>query len=121
VTDFAAAMRKIITSPGVDRPTLSILAAGILGIAARPESQMTAEAARVARETMFSAADWQPALDRIGDRPHRAELIRVIADASSHTHTAPDRIARELLGDETHPGLLSPYIPNPPQKENLTR
>jgi hypothetical protein len=102
---------------GTNRRELTALTAGILRLAGitSPDELPNAEAVCLARETPFSAADWEHALNCIGNRPHREALISVVAQMAAYSHITPLAAAEELIGDGIRPGLLSPHIPPPPE------
>jgi hypothetical protein len=101
---FTAAVEKLMTDPGVSAQGLAILAAGVLGVAARAKIEEDCEeAAELSRTTLFSYADWLDALVRIDGRPRRDSILGVLRDAAGASFN-PRLFARDLdesgiLGD----------------------
>lgn len=67
------------------------------------------EAAGLEAETLFSASDWRQVLARIGRRPHRQELTRLIRDMALYGDVPPRVAAGLLFGSGDQPGILDIY------------
>jgi hypothetical protein len=119
--DFGQAVQQLRTSDGTSPAEAEVIGMRLLGLAvpgvaygmklaekwqaAGVTDAELAEAAAAARVTPYSIDDWIAALRRIGRRPDREDLIRVIQELGSQGWN-PDAAAFMLVGDEFTPGLL---------------
>jgi hypothetical protein len=91
---------------GVSLSELPAIAAGILGLAGSIQPPPYGpEAAALARTSLYSAAEWQAALDLIAGHEYRDAILHVLTSGAIHGYD-PVSAAALILDVMTPPGAL---------------